>query len=128
MKKAFKVLAIVVVLFTMTVTYQIYKQRTGESYYLQLNSTPVCKDVGDGEMKCTYKEAAFNKEGKKKTVGFYSIKYRPLKKRAYLELKINSQGRILKYKEVKKDEIPQKSMKKIEQNTKNKIEEENKQK
>ncbi len=123
MKKALKVLAIVIVLFTVTVAYKVYKDRTGESYYVQLNSTPVCKRFESGdELECTYKETAFDKEGKKKEVIFYSIKDRPLRKRAYLELKINPKNGVLTYKEVKKGEIPQKAMKEIEQDTKMKIE------
>ena len=113
-KKILAVSLVVVVGFVSYVGYGIYKSRTGENYYLQLNSKPVCRITKYNEVECRYDEISYNKNGNKKKVEFYSLRERPLRKSAFLEVKVNDERGVVTYREVQKNEIPQKALEKIE--------------
>lgn len=93
--------------------YGIYKSRTGERFYLQLRSNPQCKRAKYNELECKYKESSYNKDGLKKIVEFYSLRERPLRKNAFLEIKVNDERGVLTYSEVSENEIPKKAFEKI---------------
>ncbi len=118
-KKLILGLLLVVIIGSLGIGYKIYKNHIGENYYVQLINEPVsCKEnKSEGSVECKYKEKGYNEEGGEKIITFTSNIERPLRKDAYLLVVYNNSGNYaVKYKEVKKDEIPKKALEKLEKN------------
>ena len=98
--------------------YKKYINTAGEKYYVQLVNEPIsCKKEKNDVTLCRYKEKGYNDECTEKILEFYSNRERPLKKDAYLVLTYSSiKEDVVRYKEVKKEEIPKKVLEKLEKN------------
>lgn len=108
----------IIILAGLYIGYSVHESRSGESYYLQLRYIPKCKPIEGGELDCTYNEVSFNSKGDKKDVEFFSIKSRPLKKGAYLEVIVNDERGVVTYREVNKKDIPKSALEKLESDKK----------
>lgn len=117
-KKIILSISLIILIAIGWVGYNVYKEHTGENYYIQLVNDPIsCKNLNNGEVECQYKEKGYNDEGNERIMEFSSFRERPLKKDAYLVVTYNNIRKgVIKYKEVKKGEIPKKALEKLEKN------------
>lgn len=118
-KKLGVIVLLLVIIASSVIAYKFLKEKTGENYYVQLIYEPVsCKENRKDEVvSCDYKEKGYNDKGNEKTISFSSFRERPLRKDAYLVVTYNNaKNAVVKYKEVKKDEIPKKALEKLEKN------------
>lgn len=116
-KKIGFIILLIITIAGVAVAYEKYRQQTGETYYVQLINDPVCKVNKEVQsLDCEYKEKGYDKEGNEKTMTFYSSRERALRKDSYLAVVYNKDNYVTKYEEVKKEEIPQKALEKLEKN------------
>lgn len=121
------ILAVIVIIFVALFSWKIYAENNSDNanvrdyaqlnplirpvdYYVQVND-PVKKNKKNEVGKYTYKIDGYNDKGEKQTITFDGLK--KLKKGAYLKISLildNPKG----YNKVKKDDIPDKAMKKLD--------------
>lgn len=99
--------------------YFAYTMMTEDEFYTKISV------VGEKETKTTdrgetfvdyaYKLRSYNKAGEEDILSFYGNKEVPLKENAYLKLKVKAYGRVMSWEEVPKSEVPQKALKKLNQ-------------
>lgn len=92
----------------------------GIDYYIKVNTNPIDKkDALDdkGQIQGTeffYTMNGFDKEGNKEKIDFTVHKEKPLRKDAYIKLRVNKYRGPLRWEEVSKKNIPQKAQIKLD--------------
>ena len=91
----------------------------GQSYYTKITTKGERQvrtaDNGDKYIDYQYKLPAYNKAGDKRTVDFNGNKERPLKRNAYLQLKVSRQKGMISWQAVTKGDVPAKATAKLDE-------------
>lgn len=85
---------------------------SGTDYYLKVTAEPLAKrekrddENNVQENEYFYRMTGFDSEGNEKNIEFTVSKDRPLKKKAYIKLRIHDKKGPLRWEEVTKEDIP----------------------
>lgn len=99
------IIAMIVLLALCGSAYYLLSGKT-TIYYTKIDNTKIEKLSSKEEMKYEYTLVAYNKNGKKKTVKFKTV--RELKNNAYLELEVIRLSGVHSWKEVQWENLPPK--------------------
>lgn len=120
MKQSKKIITVIILaIFIAVPAYLYHKYQGGTYYYTQITNDPIKVEdaLDDSGIKqgsvYTYKLASYDNKGTKKDIQFDAYKDNPLKQDAYLKIKVNDIRGVLNWEEVKKEDIPSKSLSKL---------------
>lgn len=120
-KKSLKMIFLLVGFLSFSgISFFIYNYyEGGTDYYIKVYSDPTDKkDALDdkGQIQGTeffYTMSGFDKDGAEKEIDFTVLKERPLRKNAYIKLRINKKRGPLRWEEVSEQQLPQKAQNKL---------------
>lgn len=113
MKKIIIVLTLVTLLTVGSFTWY-QKEYGGESYYTQITTdgekSMVTIDSGEKVTTFSYTQTGYANDGSRTIQKMKEYRDRPLRKGAYLKLKVNPKKGVISWEEVSKKEVPSKAI------------------
>jgi len=115
-KKGIIIAAAAVIILLTAVGIRIAQDHSGKTYYTQIihEGTATGEVMDQYSVEYEYHKPGFDENGNRIDLDFYSNRERALKKDAYLSIVYNEDNGVISYKEIKKEEIPEKAAEALE--------------